>query len=151
LIVGSWIDARRGSKWIENDRNIGLRRSSYIRTYRTIVEIQRVGEKVRLSRVIAVKIKYEIAHRLVSVRDTRGGRKRVGVKKPRVGDPVNRCLVNSAIVETVEIRNGSHTGARGSLASRRGSRWLLINVGIPNRTNIDFWIELPVSHHQAFS
>src|SRR5262249_10065235 len=103
LIVGRGIDARRGSKWIENDRNIGLRRSSYIRAYPTIVEIQRVGEKVRLSRVIAVKGKDEIAHRLVSVRDPRGSRNRVVVKKPRIGDPVNRCLVNSTIVETVDI------------------------------------------------
>src|SRR5262249_50635047 len=99
----------------------------------------------------AVKVKDEIAHRLVSVRGPRGGRNRVGVKKPRVGDPVNRGLVNSTIVETVEIRNCPRTSARGWLGSRRGSRWLLINVGIPHRTNIDFWIELPVAHHHAFS
>src|SRR6516162_4293959 len=130
LIVGGGIDSRGDSKWIDNDRNI----LSYSRADCTIVEIQRIGENVRLSSVIDVKVKDQIAHRLVAMIEPSGGRKRVLVKKPRVDDPVNRCLVNSLIVETVEIRNGPRTRARG----RVGSRWLLINIAIPNRTNKDF-------------
>src|SRR5262249_14404168 len=140
LIVGSGIDARRDSKWIDNDRNIGVGCSTYIRTDCTIVEIQCVGENVRLSSVIGVKVKDQIAHRLVAVIEPRGGGKCGLVKKPRVDDPVNLCLVNSAIVETVEIRNCPRTGARGC----RGSRCSLINVAIPDRANKDLWIELPV-------
>src|SRR5262249_50299003 len=117
----------------------------YIRTYCTIVEIQRVGEEVRLSSVIDRKVKFEIAHRLVTVGEPRNSRKVAGVKKPRVDDPINRCLVNSTIVETIEIRNRPRTGA-GGWWWYWGSRWLLINVAIPNRANKDLWIKLPAAH-----
>src|SRR5262245_36064004 len=112
-MVGRGIDAGRGSKWIENDRNIGLRRSTYIRTYCTIVEIQRVGEKVRLSSIIERKAKFEILHRRIIVGEPRSSRKGARVKKPRVDDAIKLCLVNSTIIHSVEIRNCPRTGASG--------------------------------------
>src|SRR5262245_65047838 len=91
LIVSDRVDSWRGSKWVDNDREIGL--LVYSRTYCAIVEIQRTGEKVGLSRVIDEAGKCEIARRLVTMREPRSRRNRVGVEKRRIREPVNRSFV----------------------------------------------------------
>src|SRR5262249_43109290 len=144
LIVSGRVDSWRGSKWVENDREIDL--LVYSRTYCAIVEIKRTCEKVRLQRVIEEASKCEIARRLVTMRDPRSRRKCVGVEKPRIRDPVNCRFVNSTVVGSGEIRNCPRADARGFW----DSRCLLMNVVIPNRTNIDFWIEHPSAQREAF-
>src|SRR5260370_42605270 len=110
MIVSGGVNSWRGSKWVENDRNAALDADS--RTYCAIVEVQRTGEKICLPSVIDEARKYEIAHCLVTVREPRSRRKRVGVKKASIRNPVNRGFLNSAIVDAGDIRNGPRANAR---------------------------------------
>src|SRR5262249_13124607 len=135
LIVSGSIDSWRGSKWVENDREIGL--LVYSRTYCAIVEIKRTCEKVGLPRVIEEASKCEIARRLVTMRDPRSRRKCVGIEKPRIRDPVNRRFVNSTVVGSGEIRNCPHADARGFW----DPRCLLMNVARPDSGDIDCGID----------
>src|SRR5262249_380473 len=51
-----------------------------------------------------------------------------------------------AVVDSGQPRNCPRADARGFW----DSRCLLMNVVIPNRTNIDFWIEHPRAQREAF-
>jgi hypothetical protein len=66
LIVGGGIDARRGSKRINEERGAATRRCRW--TNGAVVEVQRTCENVGLPRVVALNIEYEIPRRLITVR-----------------------------------------------------------------------------------